>query len=115
MAATAVMNNPDVAYSADILQRLVANGIMMVVVEPITQSVALAPGDAIQTTDNVNLRLGPGTNYSRILTVQSGDQGVVLDDMNNLNGVLAKGLHWWKVRFGSNTGWMAEEFLVKLP
>lgn len=115
MAATAVMNNPDVAYSADILQRLVANGMMMVVVEPFTQSAAFMAGDTVKTTDNVNLRLGPGTNYTRIVTISNGSQGVVLDDMNDVNGVLAKGLHWWKVKFGTYTGWMAGEFLTKVP
>jgi len=28
-----------------------------------------------------------------------------------LNGILAKGLYWWKVAFGDYEGWVSEEYL----
>ena len=31
---------------------------------------------------------------------------------NDLNGILAKGVYWWKVAFGDLTGWVYEDGLV---
>lgn len=100
--------------SPDLVEPLVANGIMMVVVEPLIQSTAFAPYDLVTTTVSTQLRLGPGTNYSVLTTVPANTEGVVLPPMNNLNGVLAKGSYWWKVEFGNSAGWVSEQSLPPL-
>ncbi|MGD2157628.1 MAG: phosphodiester glycosidase family protein, partial [Anaerolineales bacterium] len=94
-------------------ERAVANGLMMVVVEPITKTTTFTPTDHVVTLYNSNVRLGPGTNYAVIDTVPEGTPGVVLDHMNGLNGVLAKNYNWWKVEFPDGIiGWIAESLLA---
>jgi len=90
------------------LQRLVANGMLMVVVEPITQTVTYSPGGVVVTASDTSLYLGPGSNYATLTTVSAGTQGVVLSPLNGLNGVLAKGFYWWKIDFGGVQGWISE-------
>lgn len=94
------------------IQRLVANGMMMVVVEPISQSLTFVPGQTVITTTQMDVRLGPDTNYKPIATIAPGTEGVILSPLNNLNGVLAKGSHWWKVGFGDKVGWVTEQSLA---
>jgi len=94
-------------------ERRVANGMLMVVIEPKEQSTVYLPNDVIFTTAITNVRLGPGTNYSIITTVPNGTFGIILEHMNGLNGVLAKGYHWWKVSINGVQGWIAEEYIQK--
>ncbi len=94
------------------LQRLVANGMMMVVVEPMAKSTTFGVGTTVSAITDVNVRLGPGTNYAVITAVPQGTEGVVVDHFNDLEGVYAKGLYWWKVDFGGTVGWVAEDFLI---
>ncbi|NUM47664.1 MAG: phosphodiester glycosidase family protein [Anaerolineales bacterium] len=94
-------------------ERYVANGMMMVVVEPMTTSTVFTPTQSVVTTQDANLRTGPGTNYPVINTIATGDNGTVLPHLNNLNGVYATGFHWWYVDFGGgNVGWMSETMLA---
>jgi hypothetical protein len=93
-------------------ERNVANGMLMVVVEPKEQSSTFMPDDLVITTTNTNIRLGPGTNYGVIAIAPDFSVGVILDHMNGLNGVLAKGYHWWKVSINGVQGWIAEEYIV---
>lgn len=101
-----VKNNP-----SDGSERPVVNGMMMVVSEPIQRSTTFAPDDSVATVSTADVRLGPGTNYAILASVPTDTEGVVLEHFNNLDGVLAKGLHWWKVVFGSTVGWVTEESL----
>jgi hypothetical protein len=89
-------------------QRLVANGMMMVVVQPPVHSDTLTPGETITATATASLRVGPGSNYESIATLTEGTSGIVLDHLNGLNGVFAKGVYWWKAAFSNATGWVAE-------
>jgi hypothetical protein len=91
-------------------ERYVANGMLMVVVQPMEQSSKYYPDDLIITTAYTNVRLGPGTNYGVITVAPDYSVGVILDHMNGLNGVLAKGYHWWKVSINGVQGWIAEEY-----
>ena len=102
-----VKNNP-----SDGSERTVANGMMMVVVEPVEKSTALAPGNAVTTAVPTTVRLGPGTNYEARASVSQNTSGTVLDHISGLNGVLAKGSHWWKVALGTLVGWVPEESFV---
>jgi hypothetical protein len=92
-----------------IVERQVANGMMMVVVEPKAQSGTFLPGDRVVTLVTAELRLGPGTNYAVMASLSPGVVGEV--QAHNLGGVLAKGSYWWKVNFGGTTGWIPEETL----
>jgi hypothetical protein len=93
------------------VERYVANGMMMVVVEPMEQSTTYSAGNFLQTTNEVDLRLGPGSNYASRLTIPAASLVEVVPHINNLNGVLAKGSFWWKVRYNGLEGWIAEELL----
>jgi hypothetical protein len=102
-----------VANEITALQRLVANGLMMVVVEPTEKIERFLPGDEVVTISDANLRLGPGTNYSVVATVRDRNLiGTIVAHNNQLDGVFAKGYYWWKVDFGGQVGWMADSLLV---
>jgi hypothetical protein len=100
------------------LQRLVANGMMMVVVEPKDLSLIFTVGDEIKTLTPANVRLGPGTNYASLETVPEGITGVIYGFDNGLNGVMAKGYYWWRVLLEIDgrdiIGWVFEPALTAL-
>lgn len=103
--------------SGTMLQRLVANGMLMVVVEPKEQSQAFSAGSGILTQTEAQVRLGPGTNYAVVDTVPAFTHGIV--QVHGLNGVKAMGSYWWKVLLEvGNTdviGWVPEEMLALPP
>jgi hypothetical protein len=103
----AVKNNP-----SDGSERAVANGMMMVVVEPLEQSTRFVPDDSVTTVVSTNVRLGPGANYPVLASVPGNTQGSVVAHSNNLEGVLATGSHWWKVDLGGAVGWVEEDSLA---
>jgi len=87
-------------------ERYVANGIMMVVVEPMTVSVKYTATQMVNTAVRIDLRLGPGSNYAAPWDISKGASGVIMP--HPLNGVYAKGAFWWKVDFGSVQGWVKQ-------
>jgi hypothetical protein len=101
-----------------ILQRLVANGMMMVVVEPKDLSPIFTENETIKTLTQVDVRLGPGTNYGLIETVDAGTTGIIYGKDNGLNGVWAKGYYWWHVLLEIDgrdvIGWVIEPALTKV-
>jgi hypothetical protein len=107
--------DPDPTPRPDIVERAVPNGLMMVVVSPGSTSTSFQPGQAVivNTSYSVNLRLGPGTNYAIREAIPGGTRGVIQAHDGSLNGVLAKDYYWWKVKFGSAEGWMAEKLLAR--
>jgi hypothetical protein len=92
------------------LTRQVADGMLMVAVEPFTQTMTLTADDFVTTTMPTEVRLGPGTNYEVLEFIPENETGVVLP--HALNGVLAKDSNWWKVKFGALQGWVREETLL---
>lgn len=100
-----VQNNP-----SDGAERPVANGLMMVNLQPKLVSTAFATGQAVTTTGNANCRLGPGTDYYAFTTLAAGTPGTVSN--HRLNGVFAKGNHWWQCSFGGTSGWVAGSLLA---
>jgi hypothetical protein len=70
-------------------ERYVANGMLMVVIEPMEQSSKFSPDEFIITTEITNIRLGPGTNYGVITVAPDYSIGIILDHMNGLNGLLS--------------------------
>ncbi|MFN2234323.1 MAG: phosphodiester glycosidase family protein, partial [Anaerolineales bacterium] len=98
----------DSNMETQILQRYVANGMMMVVVEPMEQSTqAYDPFDPVTTNGSITVYLGPGDNYA-VLPERINGVGTISDPLNKLGGVYAKGSYWWKVNFGSTEGWVIE-------
>jgi hypothetical protein len=103
-----------IAKSAFILQRQVANGMMMVVVLPKEQSQIFDPGVEVITNEYALLRLGPGSNYAPLAEIAPNTVGMIEAHFNGLDGVLAQGSYWWLVSFGGVSGWVAEENLSPL-
>jgi hypothetical protein len=97
----------------EMIERFVANGMMMVVVLPKELSQKFKVGDRVVVTSEgeVNVRLGPGTNYGVLSTIIPKSTGVIWDHSGTMNGVLAKGNYWWKVAFGELLGWVSENYL----
>jgi hypothetical protein len=82
---------------ASSLQRLVANGLMMVVVEPVEKSsLPYDPMDPITINSPSDIYLGPGTNYAVLSEDIQGDYWIS-EPINNLGGIYAKGNYWWKI------------------
>jgi hypothetical protein len=94
------------------IERTVANGMMMVVVQPADYSKTYTQGDLVATNSDIVLRLGPGTNYAEFTSVPMSSRGIVLHQANSLGGVQAKSQYWWYVDFGGVTGWVPERALV---
>jgi hypothetical protein len=98
--------------SGAIIERPVANGMLMVAVQPGVYSTAYTPGDPVTTIADTDMRLGPGTNYDSFTTLSNGAQGTIVGQMNGLDGVLAKSTYWWYVDFAGITGWVPEGALA---
>jgi hypothetical protein len=94
-------------------ERPVVNSVMMIAVEPKVQSVYFQPGEGVSTTREVELRLGPGTNYAPVANVPARLTGVIVPHSKPLDGVLAKGAYWWKVAFGGAVGWLPQDALAR--
>ena len=93
-------------------ERYVANGIMMVVVEPMTASIMFTPTQPVEASVRIDLRLGPGSNYAAPWDIARYSPGVIMS--HPLNGIYAKGAFWWKVDFGSAQGWVKQGDLVAI-
>lgn len=104
-------------------ERRVANAFMIATVDAKQTSNLFVIGDPVFTTQDTLIRLGPGTNYPAFDIIPAGSAGEILDDGNGMNGVLAKGLNWWKVNFDGIIGWLSENtidalyprFVIKTP
>jgi hypothetical protein len=94
------------------IERYVANGMMMVLVEDMEKSSTFAPTDEIRTTQLADIRLGPGSNFPILTTIPANSNGVILDHLNDLEGVLAKGEFWWMVSINDIQGWLPESSIT---
>jgi hypothetical protein len=110
-----VMNNPNaetiVRPRPEKQPRAVADGLLMVLLEPAETSQRFTVGDPVAITEegDANIRLGPGTNYPPLAVLPPGAQGFILE--HPLNGIFAKGFYWWKIAFGEQVGWASESVL----
>ncbi len=95
-------------------ERRVANSLMIVSTEPLQRSDTFQHGELVRSLYATNLHLGPGTNYPAITSVAGGAEGRVMPNLAGLNGVLAKGTYWWKIRFGGTEGWVDEAALESI-
>jgi len=110
-SSTMWVNGEVVNRPSDGHERTVANGMMMVIVEPMEKSSAFSPGMQVTALYPTNIHLGPGTNFPALTSVDTDTQGTVIHQWNRLNGVLAKSTHWWKVDFSGTIGWVDEAAL----
>lgn len=104
-----VLNTP-----SDGEERAVANGLMMILLEPMDKSTRFRKGDHVLTIAPADVYLGPGTNYGVLEEVPENVEGIVLDALSNITGVFAKGAYWWEVDFGETAGWVEEEALLRV-
>ena len=98
-----------IEWSPQDVQPFVGNGMMMVAVEPLARSGSFRVSQPMTVLQQTSLRLGPGTNYATLVTLNAGAQGTI--QSHALNGVLAKGSYWWKLSIGGSLGWVREEHL----
>jgi hypothetical protein len=89
-------------------ERAVANGMLMVLIEPKVSSRTFARGQQVMVAQDSHVYLGPGSNYPWRSVLRPMTLGVVQDSLGDLDGVLAKGSFWWSVRFGKTDGWVPE-------
>lgn len=97
-----------VNHPSDGSERPVANGLMMVALEPAEFSTELAAGTPVEVTEPAEMRLGPGEQYASIASLAQGAEGIVIPHSNGLNGVKSNGAYWWKVAFNDLQGWVRE-------
>ena len=101
------ITGPDVIF-----ERWVANGMLMVVVHSDPPSTAFQVGGLVTTINDTEVRLGPGTNYAGFTIMPVGTHGSIMEQVNGLQGVLAKGTYWWYVDFEGVSGWVPEGALA---
>ncbi len=94
------------------IERMVANGMLMVVAQPGLFSDTFTPGEVVTTRNIADLRLGPGTNYAAFTVLPAGTTGTILEQANGLDGVQAKSSYWWYIDFGAVNGWLPEDALA---
>ena len=102
---------PDEAETCTGGERPVANAWMMLALQPPVWSDAFTVGDAISLQATTPLYQGPGTNYPIVFWGDADSTGTVAGDGFALNGVRAKGQHWWFVDVGYAAGWVTESAL----
>ncbi len=97
---------------SDGFERAVANGMLMVVIEPKVSSRTFTRGQQVMVAQDSHIYLGPGTNYAPRSVLRPMTLGVVQESLNDLDGVFAKNSFWWSVRFGKTNGWVPEGALL---
>ncbi|MCZ7551434.1 MAG: hypothetical protein B6D39_00530 [Anaerolineae bacterium UTCFX2] len=107
---------PAAGAAAPDLEALVGNALMMVYVHPKVQNNLYAPDQPVQAGRLTELRLGPGSNYAAFASLPAGSSGTTLGmHYKDLNGVLAKGAYWQRVKFGNLSGWVQQDALYFVP
>ncbi len=109
-SSTMVVNGVVKNTPSDGSERAVANGMMMVAVQPKVQSSVFAAGQQVQTRFSTSMRLGPGTNYGAIQTMPASASLSILS--HSIQGIYAKGAFWWKCQYGTISGWVDEAALT---
>lgn len=71
---------------------------------PALSSEAVVISKNMKTTENLNMRTGPGTAYTRILTIPKGTTVPATESENG----------WIKLTYGGKTGWSIDDYLVEV-
>jgi hypothetical protein len=112
-APARISDSPSPSNTTAPCERPVANGMMMVELLPQMNSMAFTPGDAPITLFDTELRLGPGTNYSSLLTIPAHDPVTIQAHGDGLDGILAKNTYWWYASYNGHSGWVPEANLIQ--
>jgi hypothetical protein len=104
-----VVNQPSDGH-----ERAVSNGIMMVVLQPNETSDTFRVGDQVRARQLIDASMGPGDIFQTPWDIGEGESATVVADPHGLDGVLATGKSWWKVRVGDRTGWVPETALERI-
>lgn len=99
-----IVNKP-----SDGAERATCNGMFMVEIQEKKVSVTFLAGATATVKEAVELRSGPGVNYSLVAKIQPAQSGKIIE--HSLNGVLATGQFWWRVQFGEVSGWCPENLI----
>lgn len=109
-SSTMWVNGEVVNEPSDGSERAVANGVLMIVTQPMEASTRFNPGDGVRTTTSIDVRVGPGLNYAVATSVPSGSVGTIL--AHDLAGIRATNTNWWKCDFAGVVGWFPETALL---
>ena len=63
-------------------------------------------GDKVKATGDVNLRKGPGLDYSTVTAMKSGSTAKFLYETKKDE----RGVKWFKVSFNGKTGWVSSKY-----
>ena len=96
---------------SDTYERAVPNGMMMVVVETPLFTDTFTVTQQVFLSETAYVYSGPGTNFHVLDELPKGTSGVVIDALSELNGVWARNAYWWRVDFGSLSGWVKQSAL----
>jgi hypothetical protein len=102
-----IVNQP-----SDGRERWVANGLMMVAVEPAHRSRRFDDGFGVAVQLPGEIRSGPGLSFPSLNAVTAGEEVRVTQTASGLRGIFSGGSYWWKVEAGAGTGYLAEQSLV---
>lgn len=78
--------------------------ILIISLFPAFSSEAIVINKTMKTTDNLNMRTGPATSFTRILTIPKGS---IVPATESENG-------WTKVTYSGKTGWSINDYLVEV-
>lgn len=92
--------------------RPVANGWMMIVLEPAQRSQLFEEGFRTWLQQSTDLRIGPGTDYPTTHALPAGEEVVISDTLGDVQGFYARGSHWWRVSLDDDEGWIAQDTLL---
>ena len=105
-----VRNRPsDKNKAGETVFRPVANGYLMATLQPAEWSRKFSPDERIVTAKNVELRLGPGSQFGVADELKAGASGTIVS--HKLTGIRAKGTFWWNCCFANAEGWLPQDAL----
>ena len=93
-------------------ERGVANGLMMVAVEPALRSSRFAEGFDVTVQTSGEVRTGPGPSFPVLQTIAPGATVRIARTTSSLLGVFADGSFWWKTEVAGEIGFLPEQSLV---
>lgn len=94
-------------------ERAVANGLMMVAVEPAVRSPRFGEGFEVTVQLPGEVRTGPGPFYPVLQSATPGQTATIVQTAPSLRGVFAGGSYWWKTEVAGELGFLAEQALVR--
>jgi len=104
----AIVNLP-----SDGRERGVANGLMMVAVEPAARSSRFDEGYGVTVQAAAEVRSGPGPMFPVLRTTTPGETVRIARAATSLMGVFADGSYWWKSEVDGELGFLPEQSLVR--